>query len=252
MGKAKAVALNVRASQTSHLCFDSGGVMGELNAELGSKAPMFDYAAFHAILGSMPTIPGPPARLLYDFLEIQGATKPFALASLRAEPNKAALAKAVNARANAYYAKYANTPAIIAKMDELYSPAITGSKPVRLAVLKTLSERQMTQLQSAYEADGRTAVVRNTQSKLHSTMSSFGSTITEGHSDERDVTLATDPKTFDAPPQEGYTAFKVTGGGDQPVEESVHMGIDDQKATSLSEATDDPTILNTDYSYRVP
>jgi hypothetical protein len=250
MGTAKAVAMSVRASQTSHLCFDSGGVLGELKAELGAKVAAFDFAAFHAILGSMPTIPGHPARLLFDFLEIQQATSPFTLASLRAEPNKAGLAKAINARANAYYGKYANAPEIIARMQAAYSPAITGSKPVRLGVLQTLSERQMTQLDEAYVADGRMDVVRTTQSKLHSTMSTFGSTITQGDTSEKDITIATDPKTFDAPPQDGIREFRVSG--DQPVEESVHMGVDDQKATTLTEGSDDQTILNTDYGYRVP
>jgi hypothetical protein len=150
MGAAKAVSLSVRPFQASHLCFELGGILGESNVELGAPVSAFDFAGFYATLGPMPTIPGHPARLLYDFLEIQAFVRPFTLVALRAEPNKAALSKAINARANAYYAKYANVPAIISRMNDVYSPSVAESKPNRLDILSSLSEQQMTQLRDAY------------------------------------------------------------------------------------------------------
>ncbi|PYR81584.1 MAG: hypothetical protein DMF87_04835 [Acidobacteria bacterium] len=250
MGTAKPVALNVRASQASHLCFETGGILGELETELGAKAYGFDFAKFHATLGSLPTVPSHPARLLYDFLQIQAFTTKFTLASLRAETNKTTLNRAINSRANAFYAKYANAPAIIAKMNTMYSPSISGSKPNRLDILASISETQMLQLRSAYLADGRTSVVRNTESTLHSMLSTSGSATTTGLSDEKDVSMAVSPGTFLAPPAAGLASITVAGS--RPVEEAVHMGIEDQHTTSSSEATDDQTIVNTDYGYRIP
>lgn len=149
MGAAKPVDLHVRAAQISHLCFDTGGIPGDLNAELGSKAPWFDFAAFHAILGSMPAAPGHPARSIHDFLEIQAYTQKATLASPRAETSKTALNRTINARANAYYAKYANAPAVIARMNSDFSATVAESKANRLEMLASLSEQQMTLLRQA-------------------------------------------------------------------------------------------------------
>jgi hypothetical protein len=146
MTAAKVVSLRVRPSQAAHLSFEVGGILGESNMELGAPVAAFDFGTFYGTLGSMPTVPGHPARLIYDFLEIQAAVKPFTLVALRAEANKAALSKAINARANAYYAKYANGPAIISRMNNFYSPSVSGSKPVRLEVLSSISQNQMEQL----------------------------------------------------------------------------------------------------------
>jgi hypothetical protein len=123
MNNAKVVSLNVQPSQVSHLCFESGGILGEAKAQLGASVAAFDFAAFYAILGAIPTIPDHPARLIFDFLEIQAAVGPFTLAALRAEGAKATLNKAINARANAFYAKYANGPAIIDRINKDYSPS---------------------------------------------------------------------------------------------------------------------------------
>src|SRR6516165_10725919 len=190
----KVISLNVVASQISTLCFEVGGILVESDATLGAPAAAFDFPAFYGILGSMPTVPGDAGRLFYDFLEMQAFVKPFTLAALRAEPNKAALSKAVNARANAFYAKYANAPAIIARMNELYSPSIAESKPNRLDILSSISENQMKRLKDAYIADGRTDVVRQTRSDLSSTLDSRGSShsTTTGQGDQVDVSKIVD------------------------------------------------------------
>jgi len=253
----KVISLNVVASQISTLCFEVGGILVESDTQLGATATAFDFPAFYGILGSMPTVPGDAGRLFYDFLEMQAFAKPFTLAALRAEPNKAALSKAINARANAFYAKYANAPAIIARMNELYSPSITESKPNRLDILSSISENQMKRLKDAYIADGRTDVVRQTRSDLSSTLDSHGSShsTTTGQSDQIGGTFATKPQTFPAPPAGGtFTGFTVTGPDKPVVNEDFQMdgSSSSQDSNSTGHASENQTIFNTDYGYRIP
>ena len=117
MSTAIPVSLHVRPYQAAHLCFEVDGILESATAQLGATATAFGFPAFYAILGSMPTVSGDPSRLEYDFPAIDAAVAPFALAALRKEPRKAALNTAINARQNAYFAKYANAPAIIAMMN---------------------------------------------------------------------------------------------------------------------------------------
>jgi hypothetical protein len=232
MNPAKVVSLNVRASQTAHLCFEAGGILGESNVELGAEVKAFDFNAFHATLGGMPSVPGHPARLIYNFLEIQAAAavKPATLMALRAEASKAALSKAINARANAYYAKYANAPAIISRMHEYYSPSVSGSKPNRLDILSQFSQDQMEQIRDAYLAKGRTGVVTETKSTVES--------ITTGASDEKSVDFLAPPQTFSTP----SVGTTLTTTHDR----QAHM----QMGASTSDQNE--TIVNEDYVYRVP
>jgi hypothetical protein len=212
----------------------------------------FDFAAFYATLGSMPIVPGHPARLLYDFLEIQAFAKKFTLVALRAEPNKAALSKAVNARANAYYAKYANAPAIIAKINDFYSPSVSGSKPNWLDNLSTNSDVQFKQLSAAYFTDNRTDVVKTTLSVLDSELTSFGNSNTDDESDTTSIDFPAGPQKFDAPPFGGsLPSFTVTGS-DVLVHEDVQMSKGSQSSASGGFARQHQTIINTDYGYRIP
>jgi hypothetical protein len=230
MNPAKVVSLNVRASKTAHLCFEAGGILGESNVELGAEVKAFDFNAFHATLGGMPSVPGHPARLIYNFLEIQGAVKPATLMALRAEAGKAALSKAVNARANAFYAKYANAPAIISRMHEYYSPSVSGSKPNRLDILSQFSQNQMEQIRDAYHAKGRTGVATETRSTVESS--------TTGASDEESVDFLAAPQTFTTP----NVGMPLT------THESKHAHL--QMGASTSDQNE--TIVNEDFVYRVP
>jgi hypothetical protein len=249
MALAKVVALNVVASQVSNLCFDAGGILVELDAKLGSAVPQFDLPGFYGVLGAMPTIAGHPARLLYDFLEIQSAVKPFTLAALRAEPNKATLRKAINGRANAFYAKYANAADVINRTNQYYSPTIAESKPNRLDILTSLSDNQMQMLRDAYLADGRTDVIRNTQSVLDSTLNSTGNSSTAEQSDQKSATFPTTGAHF--PPPAPGTVVTI-GSSDNPVEEIFEEGKSLASATSTTTANEHQTVTNTDYGYRVP
>ncbi|HEY4077650.1 MAG TPA: hypothetical protein VGM26_12050 [Rhizomicrobium sp.] len=251
MGVAKVVSVLVRASQASHLCFEVGGILGESHIKLGERITAFDFAKFYATLGAMPTVPSHPARLLYDFLEIQAAVKKFTLVSLRAEAGKAALSKAVNGRANIYYGKYANAPAIIARMFELYSPSVTDSKPTRLGILRNLSENQMSQLQNAYIGDGRMDVVKTTQSVLDSRSQSIGKSTTTGRADQKTVSAQVKAGKFDAPPA-GATSLSITATGSDPVNEAYGMDSSSELSDSSGAAQERQTIVNTDYGYRTP
>ena len=168
MSDPKVVSLSVMASKASLLCFEVGGILGESHTELGASVAAFDFAAFYATLGSMPMVPGHPARLLYDFLEIQAFAKKFTLAALRAEPNKAALSKAVNARANAYYAKYANAPTIIAKINAFLFAGNPGFKPIQAGVLSTNPPDQAEKLKAClFQPINRTGVVKKMRRVLN-------------------------------------------------------------------------------------
>jgi biotin carboxyl carrier protein len=253
MSAAKPVSLSVRPYKVSHLCFEVDGIL-ELTtplAELGTMVPAFDFPAFYAILGGVPTVPGHPSQLIYNFPEIDAAVAPFALAALRSEQRKASLNKAINNRQNAYYAKYANVPAIISRIDSSYSPSIVGSKMQRLEVLSALSEDQWTELKGAYTIDGRTGVVRTTNSLLTSSTRSSGDSTTNARTDELSISNPVGPGTFAAPPADAsWTGVTATGSG--PEESDLQLGSNQGTSSSSGQAFETQQIANTDYSYRTP
>jgi len=256
MASAKMVSLSVRASQSSVLCFETNGILGELNAELGEQVPPMDFAAFYATLGALPTMPGHPARLLYNFLEIQNFVQKFTLAALRAEASKANLSKAINTRANAYYAKYANAPGIIAKMNELFSPSVADSKPNRLQILAQFSEDQMSQLRNEYHKDGREGVIKLTDSWLFSTLTSSGNSSESGQMNDEMVGMTSQRFTFPPlKPDGGVLATGAHGDAHSPSRdpvETLQQGTSSQTASSEGIALQRERIINRDYGYRIP
>jgi|SRR5579871_5465347 len=269
MSDAKPISLSVKAYQVTHLCFEMDGIL-ELStpkAELGALAPAFDFPLFYAKLGAVPTVTGDLSRLLYNFPEIDAAVAPFALAALRKEDRKVALAKAINTRQNAYYAKYANAAAVIAQIKTSYSPLVTGSKAQRLDVLAAVATDQWNSLDAAYSADGRTGVVRTTKSTLtgnttvkgKSTMK--GSETVDGQSNEETedaVGLKTTGNDFPSnPPPKGKDFGRRQLNADS-FNREFQEGTSSQKATTNDTTTssgstkESETITNTDYSYRTP
>jgi hypothetical protein len=253
MGTAKVVSLSVRPFQVTHLCFEADGILGQLNVELGSAAVAFNFAGFYATLGAMPPSASDPTRLNYNFLEIQAFTAPSTLASLRAEPNKAALNKAINARQNAWFAKYGHITAIVNRMNLYYSPATATSKPNRLARLAFLSQVQADELSIAYTADGRTGVVRNTTSSISSFTASGGDLTETGQTNDQSLgtTVGTGVKLHNLPPGGGTIAgWGFTGDG--PVSDNFQESTNSSTTQSSGWASQREGILNTDYAYRVP
>jgi len=252
MSDAKVISLSVRPSQVSHLCFEVGGILGELYAELGDSVTAFDFKAFYAILGSMPTVGSAPSRLIFDFLEIQAFAHSYTLAALRAESSKAALNSAINARQNAFLAKYGNISAIVSKMQSFYTPTNAGSKFARLSNLSSISENQKDQLQSAYSADSRTGVIKQTVSSLNSTLRSSGSSNTKGRTWDDRESVPTTPGILPTPPDAGQPTNPSFSGGDFDENLEFQEGSMGQTTDSTGSATEIQTVINTDYGYRMP
>ena len=119
MATVKPVSMSLRPFQVAHLCFEVGGILGNSKATLGASVDAFDFDRFYKTLRNSPTNSGDHSRLKYDFKEIQDHVKSFELTALRAEASKAVLRKAINARQNAYYAKYGHQTAIINEMHQI-------------------------------------------------------------------------------------------------------------------------------------
>jgi hypothetical protein len=183
MPAGKVVTLKVTPSQSAILCFDAEGIIGQSDVKLGQSVTRFDFALFYANLGS--AVNGSPARLVYDSQAIgtDKAVLESTLMALRAEPTKALLDKAIGARENVFYQKYANQAAIIALQRQYYDPANPDSKPARLAALSTIAQNQADALNAAYQADGRQGVVKSTTSELSSTTTSSGGSLSQASSD---------------------------------------------------------------------
>jgi hypothetical protein len=268
--------MHVRPYQAAHLCFEVDGILEVSTAQLGATAAAFDFPAFYAILGAMPTVAGDASRLEYDFPVIDAAAAPFALAALRKEPRKAALNSAINSRQNAYFAKYANIGpgpgSIIDMMNNYYSPTVVGSKPIRLAVLSAIANDQFNELKAAYTSDGRLGVVKNTQSVLDSTTentyqtsgSSSQKTTETGSTDEMSLSSAdVNPadKLLPLPAGGGsIVGAGFTGSGDGHIDALFQEGTSGEtsnttgkdSSTGSGESTESQRIINTDYGYRIP
>jgi len=169
---------------------------------------------------------------------------------------KAALQKAINARQNAYFAKYSHAASttIIKQMTESYSQTKTGAKLERLEQLSQIADHQWNELKGAYEKDKRTRVVRTTESVLTSNTWSHGMTRDQGQTDGASLVANV------APP---VTLPRLPPGGLQLGVGTFHDG-DEDPALTIEEGTSGDTsknkefvhehqkIVNTDYGYRVP
>jgi HlyD family secretion protein len=196
IASAKVVALKARAYQISHLCFPVHGIIEYVNAtkertpgrltptfptlQLGDPVTQFDFTAFYA--GLSKTSSGDPSRLSYDSSGIlnDASVQASLLMTQRREATAAVLDKAINARQNAYYAKYANQDKIISVMRNFYTatasaPNASMSKPDALAKLYGVAQDQMSDLISAYKEaklpslKGLPSVVKETSSVLKTT-----------------------------------------------------------------------------------
>jgi len=160
---AKPLSLTVRPFQVSHLCFEVGGILGRSFAELGTKVSAFDFDHLYKVFrDANNAFAVDPGRLEFDSDRIDALiTTPVAggpapaLAALRAEPVKAALNKAINARTNAFITKYKNAAGIIAAMR-----IVLPSKTERISRLSAHIQTRTDALMVAYEADNRTGVVK--------------------------------------------------------------------------------------------
>jgi hypothetical protein len=277
----KVISLVAHPVQVSHLCFAADGILEETTVELGaaiapgaSLAP-FDFRLFYHRLtspgappgvlpGGIPTVPPDHSRPLYDAAKLEAYVARFRLASLRAEPARAALAQALSARQNAFYAKYGNAADIIAVTKQSYDVTLGGaktSKPDRLAKLIKLAQQQANALEAAYAGDGRKGVVKHTGSAMLSHTDSSGHTDSTGHSAHTGQHIEEDFGDTDSPfgppplggaPLEGRV--DLPKGASPLIHEGTsgdHTDSGDRTASGGS-ATEEQTIVNTDYGYRMP
>ncbi len=270
--RAKVVSLTVLPLHASHLCFSVSGILESLTARLGQTVAAFDLAGHYATVGAdpAPTVPGDPSRLLYDVATID----PLLLSSqatLRAESVKAALTKAINARQNAYYAKYRDIAKIASEAQKYYSQSssVPDSKPNRLQKLSELSHQQNSALQTQYSQDHRTGVVKATVSQLTSKTTTGGTDKSWGQSDETEeygglkqqdgtVSVATGavPPPLSTDTQGPNYTFPLASVGLAGVKDSAVADVDFGATTEVSQSTgwadEGQTIKNTDYGYRIP
>ena len=135
----KVDSLKARQWKTSQLCFGAGGILGKVVIQLGASitAP-FDFTSFDGGQGGLPL--GDPSLLSFNSARILSAPQVIAtlLAWLRAEPRKADLDKAVNARQNAYFAKYGNASNIISTINCYYCTSATAPRSRSIQHAKAL------------------------------------------------------------------------------------------------------------------
>jgi HlyD family secretion protein len=169
MANAKVVSLKARASQMSHLCFPTSGIVEALGLriakkqhktfpiQLGDQVTPFPFVDFYKGLSTLsPTVPT-GSRLMYDSEGILNdpIVQASLLMTLRAESVAAVLDKAINARQNSFLAKYSNQAEIIAAMQSFYNPTSplpnpSTSKPDALNSLYGTAISQMIALMGAY------------------------------------------------------------------------------------------------------
>jgi hypothetical protein len=163
----------------------------------GGNALTFSTTVSGATASGSTLSGGDSSRLLYDFTKIQTEVAPYILTTLRAEPKKAALGKAISMRQNAFFAKYAHGEKIIALMNQYYynpqdfdptQPANPNSKSARLGILRSTNESMWIALSGAYasvnQEAGTPGVVGDVISTLTSDVTSFGYESTGGATEE--------------------------------------------------------------------
>jgi hypothetical protein len=280
MPAGKVVSLKVTPSQSAMLCFSVDGIIGQSDIQLGQPVTQFDLASFYDNLGT--TVAGNPARLVYDSQAISTdkAVLASTLMTLRAEPRKALLDKAIGARENAYYQKYANQAEIIALQRTFYDLKSPGCKYGRLGALRALAQEQANLLMDAYQQDKRTGVVKTTQSALSSLTTTSGGSIISGTSSgstnstgsnlQENTTISISRFTTSGSQAAGMdssgtlTKTGTSTKGDSREDElsptvqtfvnghTQLTGTNSGLARNSGAAEQQQTILNTDYAYRVP
>jgi hypothetical protein len=219
---AKPVSLNVRPFKVSNLCFEVGGILGESFTELGAKVSAFDFGNLYRAFREANLFHDvDPGRLRFDSNGIDTVTKitepPSALGALRAETVKAALNKAINARANAVITKYGNIKGIV----DTYRKVLTD-KGMRILALISLSDDTTAKLNEAYDNFVSFPVLGK--------QSEFG--------------------PISLPPRPGVVTATISSTGSQLDSKTFEAGNQDPKGTSS--AREDQTIVNFGYDYRVP
>jgi multidrug efflux pump subunit AcrA (membrane-fusion protein) len=259
------IKLGARAAQSAMLAFAVDGIIQDVGVTLGATVPAFNIGGFYNGLDA--TVVGNPAELQFNSARILARLGGFPIVSLRAESAKAALDAAVAARANAYYAKYANQTAIIGQMNTSYNLGTAGSKPQLLRTLTNLAAQHGKALEDAYTADGLTGVVKSTTEVTASSADSQGYLLTDSTgSDESNWVSITSgwqttaegiqagpdigQNTISEEQGEDINAYVNSGSSTGGSESGTQTGS--SAAISTGTTTGSTTSTYTGYGYRVP
>jgi hypothetical protein len=278
MTEIRVVSLRARAYQSALLSFATEGIVQSLAADLGQQVTGFDLSQFYSNLGAVAA--DSPARLSYDSQGI--ASDPNlqqrALMTLRAEPQKALLDKAVGAREIAFYSKYRDSAAVIDQIRTYYAPERQGSKIDRLNTLSNISDNQAALLADAYKQDGRDSVVKSTAGTLSSNTNGAGlSSTTNVGSSQNDGSdnshqsigsggstnnwSLSDGQSGQNPLAQDYShSLSTSGGTNQGQSYNVGWNLTSSnerntgygQTQSTNSASQIQQTTNTDYGYRVP
>jgi multidrug resistance efflux pump len=171
MTTAKIVSLRSRPYYVNHLCFPVDGVLDQMNASIGSwVVQTFDRSELTTSMLGFPT-GADPSRLLYDAdgIDAYFLTPPMIpLARIVSDAARVALDQAINARSNAYFAKYADQSTLVQAIQNTYLaptnlPAPTlESKSEHLQNLMQISQQQWTALSDQYQATNFTSLANVT------------------------------------------------------------------------------------------
>jgi hypothetical protein len=247
MTDATVIDMKARPVNSANLCFEVNGILDQLNAQLGWPVQAFDFDFFYSNL-TVYTVAGDPSRLAYDsggILSDPIYVKPSTLATLRAAPVAAALDRAIRARQNEFYAKYATAwvglPGLLPitnMMYNLYGPG-SGSKLDLLQQLGNVANNQTSALLGAYSANPirnpsnpQNGVVKRTWSHI---------TATGGHNEE-EMTASDVSGTFPPLPPGGQPFPGGTGITAPDITDTLWEGTTGETQK----------VHNQDYGYRTP
>ena len=167
------VSLRARPIQAAHLCFPVNGVVDYVGVRVGATVLQFDRGELIVTMLGFPT-GADPSMLQMDADRISnyiGQTNEGngALMRLQSEAAYAALNQAISARANAYFAKYADQTRMVQAIQNTYLapgtlsiPSPQLSKSEHLANLMLCSGNQWMRLGSHYKQVQFTDLNNNT------------------------------------------------------------------------------------------
>jgi biotin carboxyl carrier protein len=250
MDAPKPISILVVPFQFSNLCFENDGIIEDINIEIGSSVPAFDFKGLYQELRLFPKVPtslvggsgssgklkatvnDDPSRLKFDDKKLLERVHPYSLARMRAEGAKVTLRDAVNARQSAYNAdpKYSDPEGFRDIADKYVDRTSPDSKYFRLSRLIHLSDQLKTNLQKEYKADEKDYIIKNTSSRETGTANQSAVV----HRDDDN------PIVVPPVPEEGA-----------PWEYSVRKG-DKSAAKSVQQGSNQREITNYDYGYRWP
>ena len=242
---AQVVSLKARPHQVSNLCFEVGGILGDLTAQIGMSVLACDFTSVYGKLSSNYYV-GDPSLLYYGPDEIHTLVALCQMASLRAEGAKIALNKAIKARQNAFFSKYGSIGEIVTHTKDAYGPTTTDSKTYRLGQLKQLAESQVGALKTAYDNDPVRKLSSPSKGVVTTTQSQLKSTAVGQSAEVDDDVIGVASGDFPQDPRPSGAQFGE--GAIQTTDSSVNYDF----VEGSSRVKTQQTITNTDYSFRIP